>query len=74
MKDALRTLMMVAMCMLSFYCMCWYTELMYKGDAPINSCFMPFILYMAGLTLSVIIPLFVTEYLWKFFGLFKIKI
>jgi hypothetical protein len=74
MKDAVRTLMMVAMCILSFYCMCLYTELMFKGDAPINSCFVPFILYMIGLTLSVIIPLFVTEYLWKFFGLFKIKI
>jgi FtsH-binding integral membrane protein len=74
MKDFIRTLMMVAMCVSSFLCMCWYSELMYKGDAPINSCFVPFILYMAGLTLSVIIPLFVTEYLWKFFGLFKIKI
>ena len=74
MKDAFRTLLMVAMCILSFYCMCWYTELMFKGDAPINSCFVPFIIFMAGLTLSIIIPLVVSEYLWKFFGLFKIKI
>jgi hypothetical protein len=74
MKYALRTLMMVAMCILSFLCMSWYFELMMKGDAPIDSCFVPFFLYMAGLILSVIIPLYVTEYLWKFFGLFKIKL
>jgi len=74
MKDAIRTLLMVAMCVSSFLCICWYTELMFKGDAPINSCFVPFFLYMIGLTLSILIPVYVTEYLWKFFGLFKIKL
>lgn len=71
--NAFRTLLSMAMCALTCFAMIKYSELLINNRAPIDSVFIPMLIYFFGAAVSVLVPVILTEYLRKLFGRMRIK-
>lgn len=71
--NAFRTLLSMAMCALTCFATIKYSELMINKKAPIDSVFIPMLIYFFGAAISVLVPVILTEYLRKLFGMERNK-